>query len=32
MIEAMYKAVAHALKLAVKTNDSNKPLSAKGVL
>ena len=32
MIEAMYKAVAHALKQAVKMNDSNKPLSTKGVL
>lgn len=32
MIEAMYKAVAHALKQAVKRNDSNKPLSTKGVL
>ena len=32
MIEAMYKAVAHALKQAAKRNDSNKPLSTKGVL
>lgn len=32
MIEAMFKAVAHALRLAVKTNDTNKPLSTKGVL
>ncbi len=32
MIEAMFKAVAHALKLAVKPNDTNKPLSTKGVL
>ena len=32
MIEAMYKAVAHALKQAVKMNDSNKPLSTKGEL
>ncbi len=32
MIEAMYKAVAHALKQAVKMNGSNKPLSTKGVL
>lgn len=30
--EAIYKAVAHALRLAVKTNTSNKPLSTKGVL
>lgn len=30
--EAIYKAVAHALRLAVKENTSNKPLSAKGVL
>lgn len=32
MIEAMYKAVAHAVKQAVKVNDSNIPLSTKGVL
>lgn len=32
MIEAMYKSVAHALKQAVRKNDSNKPLSTKGVL
>ncbi|MGN1130450.1 MAG: imidazoleglycerol-phosphate dehydratase HisB [Ruminococcus sp.] len=32
MIEAMYKSVAHALKQAVSKNDSNKPLSTKGVL
>lgn len=32
MIEAMFKAVAHALRLAVKENNSNKPLSTKGVL
>lgn len=30
--EAIYKAVAHALRLAVKQNTSNKPLSTKGVL
>ncbi len=30
--EALYKAVAHALRLAVKKNTSNKPLSTKGVL
>lgn len=30
--EALYKAVAHALRLAVKQNTSNKPLSTKGVL
>ncbi len=30
--EAVYKAVAHALRLAVKENASNKPLSTKGVL
>lgn len=30
--EALYKAVAHALRLAVKQNSSNKPLSTKGVL
>lgn len=30
--EAVYKAFAHALKLAVKQNVSNKPLSTKGVL
>lgn len=30
--EAIYKAVAHALRLAVKENTSNKPLSTKGVL
>ncbi len=32
IIEAIYKAVAHALKIAVKKNDSGKPLSTKGVL
>lgn len=30
--EAIYKAVAHALRLAVKTNASDMPLSTKGVL
>lgn len=30
--EALYKAAAHALRLAVKQNDSEKPLSTKGVL
>lgn len=30
--EALYKATAHALRLAVKQNNSNKPLSTKGVL
>ena len=30
--EALYKAAAHALKAAVKRNDSGKPLSTKGVL
>ncbi len=30
--EAIFKAVAHALRLAVKENDNNKPLSTKGVL
>lgn len=30
--EALYKAVAHSLRLAVKQNSSNKPLSTKGVL
>ncbi len=30
--EAIYKAAAHALKAAVKQNDSGKPLSTKGVL
>ena len=30
--EALYKAVAHALRIAVKQNTSNKPLSTKGVL
>lgn len=30
--EALYKAVAHALRLAVKQNTLNKPLSTKGVL
>ena len=30
--EALYKAAAHALRLAVKLNTSNKPLSTKGVL
>ncbi|MEE1061873.1 MAG: imidazoleglycerol-phosphate dehydratase HisB [Ruminococcus sp.] len=30
--EAIYKAVAHSLRLAVKPNYSNKPLSTKGVL
>ncbi len=30
--EALYKAVAHALRLAVKQNATNKPLSTKGVL
>lgn len=30
--EALYKAVAHALRLAVKQNTSDKPLSTKGVL
>ncbi len=32
IIEALYKTVAHALRLAVKQNTSNKPLSTKGVL
>ncbi len=32
IIEAIYKAVAHALKVAVKKTDSGKPLSTKGVL
>lgn len=32
MTEAIYKAVAHSMRLAVKQNDSNKPLSTKGVL
>ncbi|MGN0559009.1 MAG: imidazoleglycerol-phosphate dehydratase HisB [Acutalibacteraceae bacterium] len=32
MTEAVYKAVAHSMRLAVKENDSNKPLSTKGVL
>lgn len=32
IIEAIYKVVAHALKIAVKQNDSGKPLSTKGVL
>ncbi len=30
--EALYKAVAHSLRLAVRQNTSNKPLSTKGVL
>lgn len=30
--EALYKAAAHALRLAVKSNDTGKPLSTKGVL
>ncbi|MCQ2513707.1 MAG: imidazoleglycerol-phosphate dehydratase HisB [Ruminococcus sp.] len=30
--EALYKAVAHSLRIAVKQNSSNKPLSTKGVL
>ncbi len=30
--EALYKALAHSLRLAVKLNDTNKPLSTKGVL
>ena len=32
IIEAIYKAVAHALKIAVKKNNTGKPLSTKGVL
>ncbi len=32
IIEAIYKAVAHSLKLAVKQNNSGVPLSTKGVL
>lgn len=32
IIEAVYKAVAHALKIAVKNNGSGVPLSTKGVL
>lgn len=32
IIEAIYKAVAHALKIAVKENDTGVPLSTKGVL
>ncbi len=32
IVEAMYKSVAHAMKLAVKENNSNVPLSTKGVL
>lgn len=32
IIEAIYKAVAHALKIAVKENNTGKPLSTKGVL
>lgn len=32
IIEALYKALAHSLRLAVKLNDTNKPLSTKGVL
>lgn len=32
IVEAIYKAVAHALKSAVKENDTGKPLSTKGVL
>ena len=32
MIEAIYKAVAHALKAAVKQNNTGVPLSTKGVL
>lgn len=32
IIEAVYKAVAHALKIAVKDNGSGVPLSTKGVL
>lgn len=32
IVEAIYKAVAHALKNAVKENDTGKPLSTKGVL
>ena len=30
--EALYKAAAHALRLAVRPNNSGKPLSTKGVL
>lgn len=30
--EALFKALAHALRLAVKQNETNKPLSTKGVL
>ena len=32
IIEAIYKAVAHALRLAVKNNNSGVPLSTKGIL
>lgn len=32
IVEAIYKAVAHALKIAVKENNSGTPLSTKGVL
>lgn len=32
IVEAIYKAVAHALKIAVKENETGKPLSTKGVL
>ena len=32
MTEALYKALAHALKEAVKPSENNKPLSTKGVL
>ena len=32
IIEAVYKAVAHSLKIAVKENESGVPLSTKGVL
>ena len=32
MVEALFKAVAHAMRLAVKENNTNQPLSTKGVL
>ena len=32
MVEAMFKAVAHSMRLAVKENNTNQPLSTKGVL
>lgn len=32
IVEAIFKAVAHAMRLALKENNSNKPLSTKGVL